>query len=421
MHVGVIHMPGVIGQHGFIDHGDMSMHEDASFAVLNFINYWRYTQNATFVREVSYPLVRGVAAWWMCWLRKVKLPSGAYQYNDMHDCTYENCMWCGRDFEPVHNPPNECHTANNINPAITISFVHFILTHLIEVAEEQIIDPPASELSRWRDVLSHLAPIPTGYTNCTGTGVVHPKGHAAFSADLTCTFATAANGTRVLLPQESPWFFTTRYNPLEFYAIWPGEMISLGSEPELLRAAQETVVKGDAFAQNNAFCEAFPAAVRVGINASFVLAQLATLVSTQMPANGYLEEAGGGYETAGASIAVQEMLFQSHEGFLRFFPVVPTGEPASFSGLRAVGAFVVSAILEPNGTVTGIEIVSEAGRNCTILVPTNVSTARGRVGMLAVTDSDGESVPTRSVNMHGVEGLWQFATSPGQRYQVHVK
>ena len=35
---GVIHMPGVIGQHGFEDHGDMSMHEDASFAVLNFIS-----------------------------------------------------------------------------------------------------------------------------------------------------------------------------------------------------------------------------------------------------------------------------------------------------------------------------------------------------------------------------------------------
>ena len=329
-------------------------------------------------------------------------------------------MWCGRDFEPVRKPPNECHTANNINPAITISFVHFILTHLIEVAEEGIVHPPASELSRWSDVLSHLAPIPTGYANCTGSGILHPKGHAAFSADLTCTFATAANGTKVLLPQDSPWFFTTRYNPLEFYSIWPGEMVGLGSEPELLRAAQETVVKGDAFAQNNAFCEAFPAAVRVGVNASFVLTQLAALVSTQMLANGQVVETGGGYETAGASIAVQEMLFQSHEGFLRFFPVVPTGEPASFSGLRAVGAFVVSAKLEPNGTVTGIEIASEAGRNCTILVPsTGTGAAAGR-GLLAVTDSAGEGVPTRGVRVRGVAGLRQFATSPGQRYQVRV-
>jgi len=238
--------------------------------------------------------------------------------------------------------------------AITISFVHFILSHLIEVAEAKIVHPPTAELAQWKDVLSHLAPIPTGYANCTaGGGVVHPAHHAAFSLNLTCTFATASNGSKVLLPQESPWFFTTRYNPLEFYAIWPGEMIGLGSDPELLRAAQDTVVKGDAFAQNNAFPEAFPAAVRVGVNASFVLAQLTTLIRSQMPANGYLVEAGGGYETAGASIAVQEMLLQSHENFLRFFPSWPKGEPASFSGLRAVGAFVVSGRLQPNGTVSG--------------------------------------------------------------------
>ena len=413
---GVIHMPGVIGQHGFIDHGDMSMHTDASFAVLNFVNYYRYTQNVTFVKEVSYPLIRGVAAWWMCWLKKVELPSGEYQFNDTHDCTYENCMWCGRDFEPPQNPPNECHTANNVNPAISISFVYFILAHLIELADAGIVYPPAAELAQWRDVISHLAPIPTGYANCSGSGVSHPAHHAAFSLNLTCTFATAANGSRILLPQESPWFFTTRYNPLEFYSIWPGEMIGLGSDPDLLRTARDTVVKGDAFAQNNAFCEAFPAAVRVGVNASFVLAQLTTLVRSQMSANGYLVEAGGGYETAGASIAVQEMLLQSHEGFLRFFPVFPKGQPASFSGLRAVGAFVISAQLEPNGTVGGIEIMSEAGRNCAILAPSRVD---GRAGILHVTDSKGVVVPTRLVDIGGVAGLLQFATSRGQRYQVH--
>lgn len=406
---GVIHMPGVIGQHGFIDHGDMSMHSDASFAILNFINYYRYTQNSTFLKDVSYPLVRGVAAWWLCWLHKVQLPGGGYQYNDMHDCTYENCMWCGRDFEPPRDPPNECHTANNINPSSTIAFVHFILTHLIEVADAGLVNPPAAELAQWHDVVSHLAPIPTGYTNCTGTGVSHPARHAAFSQNLTCTFATADNGSKVLLPQESPWFFTTRYNPLEFYSIWPGEMIGLGSDPELLRTARATVLKGDAFAQNNAFCEAFPAAVRVGLNASFVLAQLTTLIRSQMLANGLVTEAGGGYETAGASIAVQEMLLQSHEGYLRFFPAFPSGEPASFSGLRAVGAFVVSASLDQSGTVSGIEIESEAGRNCSIYT-------RSTEG-LVVTDDASKTVPTWTANVSGVQVV-QFATRSGHRYKV---
>ena len=128
---GVIHMPGVIGQHGFIDHGDMSMHADASFAVLNFINYYRYTQNATFVKETSYPLIRGVAAWWMCWLKKTELPGGEIRYDDTHDCTYENCMWCGDDFEPQRYPLRDCHTANNVNPGNQLSPLFFSFSYLV--------------------------------------------------------------------------------------------------------------------------------------------------------------------------------------------------------------------------------------------------------------------------------------------------
>lgn len=166
---------------------------------------------------------------------------------------------------------------------------------------------------------------------------------------------------------------------------------------------------GDAFAQNNAFPEAFPAAVRVGINASMVLAQLSMLIRLQMPANGYLVEAGGGYETVGTSIAVNEMLLQSHEGYLRLFPVFPPGQPASFTQLRAVDAFVVSAALGADGTVDGIEVLSEAGRNCTIFAPQG----------MAVTTEAGKEVPVRSVQIGAVTtGLWQFDTAKGGRYSV---
>ena len=65
-------------------------HTDASFAALTFVNYFKYTQNATWLREVSYPLLRAVAAWWSCWLVKVPASDGGYTYNDLTDCTYEN-------------------------------------------------------------------------------------------------------------------------------------------------------------------------------------------------------------------------------------------------------------------------------------------------------------------------------------------
>ena len=56
-------------------------------------------------------------------------------------------------------------------------------------------------------------------------------------------------------------------------------------------------------------------------------------------------------------------------GFLRFFPAWPMGERASFRGLRASGAFVVSAAIDEAGSVSGVRLTAEAGGECTILDP----------------------------------------------------
>jgi hypothetical protein len=159
--------------------------------------------------------------------------------------------------------------------------------------------------------------------------------------------------------------------------------------------------------------QAFPAAVRVGINASLIIEQLSLLVKMQMPANGYLVEAGGGYETAGTSIAVNEMLLQSWEGFLRLFPVFPRGQPASFTGLRAVGAFVVNATLAVNGQVSEVEVLSDAGLNCTFFAPGGLKVAKAGYYETTI-------VPTRPVSIGGTAGLWQFETEKGARYLIDI-
>jgi alpha-L-fucosidase 2 len=58
---------------------------------------------------------------------------------------------------------------------------------------------------------------------------------------------------------------------------------------------------------------------------------------------------------------IQEMLIQSHTGVVRLFPAIP-GEwkDLNFSGLRAEGAFVISAIME-QGEVKEVKIHSETG------------------------------------------------------------
>ena len=210
---------------------------------------------------MSYPLLRAVAAWWSCWLVKQPKEDGGYTYNDLTDCTYEGCMWCG-----TWGNKSGCFNRNDVNSAVALSFSRLILQHLVSVSDEGLVKPPPAELASWRDILQNLSPLPRGWVRCHDNGGrSSDPPHAPFSRNFTrpceSTNATApsvvgSNYTvEVFLPQESPFFFTTRYNPLEFYGIWPGEGVGLGSDPHLLAVAQNSVTYGDAYAQNNAFPE----------------------------------------------------------------------------------------------------------------------------------------------------------------------
>lgn len=58
---------------------------------------------------------------------------------------------------------------------------------------------------------------------------------------------------------------------------------------------------------------------------------------------------------------VQEMLLQSHTGFIELFPAVPTSwQQVSFDKLRAEGAFLVSA-QRTNGQTTDVNLTAEKG------------------------------------------------------------
>ena len=70
---------------------------------------------------------------------------------------------------------------------------------------------------------------------------------------------------------------------------------------------------------------------------------------------------------------IQEMLIQSHTGIIHIFPAIPAGwKDASFSNLRAEGAFLVSA-QRKNGSVTSLSIRSEKGGRVLISNPFETS------------------------------------------------
>jgi alpha-L-fucosidase 2 len=70
---------------------------------------------------------------------------------------------------------------------------------------------------------------------------------------------------------------------------------------------------------------------------------------------------------------VQEMLLQSHAGFIDVFPAVPASwQQISFRSLRAQGAFLVSAVRK-NGQLQSVEVASEKNAELQIRLPVHIS------------------------------------------------
>jgi hypothetical protein len=77
---------------------------------------------------------------------------------------------------------------------------------------------------------------------------------------------------------------------------------------------------------------------------------------------------GAWTESLGITGALQDLLMQSWDGVIRIFPGFPSGMDASFTDLRAVGAFLVSAS-RSGGVVGEVSITSLRGGTCVMENP----------------------------------------------------
>jgi hypothetical protein len=157
-------------------------------------------------------------------------------------------------------------------------------------------------------------------------------------------------------------------NTLGIQHIFPAGAIGLDSDPRLLEISRDTITVLNRWADYNGFSSFFTAAVRVGYDPKVILQRLRAECDKHSFPNWLLYYGGGGIENCGGFLAINEMLMQSHEGVIRFFPCWPKNLDARFGTLRAVGAFLVSAELK-SGEVSGVKILSEKGRDCTVQNP----------------------------------------------------
>lgn len=309
---GGTHLPGHIAPFGYGTCGDMLQHSDASFAALGFVRHYEFTRNTTFLREVSYPFLKKVAAWWSCWLQRV--PSGDadddvdYVLQDAQDCARESCCV---DFPCTTSRACPTCRVMTTNPMQSITFIVRIVTHLIEAAAVLGVD---TELSKtWSELLAHMptfnaggvtAPYPLGVacpnpntTACPAGGQSCPASSGPHCKEwqgkcpgmVECSSATDATATTVLLPQESPFYFKPGDNPLQLYAVWPGEQLSLSSSPALLKIARDTLRLSNCWNEGNAPPEVYPAAVRIGYDTESVYGNLTATLERFLAENGQVQ------------------------------------------------------------------------------------------------------------------------------------
>jgi hypothetical protein len=349
-----VHFPVSIGPWGMCPEGDDSdwgQRSNAAYAALNFIWYYQYTQDKEWLRNSGYTFLREVADFWEDYL---KYENGRYIiYNDsMHEGS-------GAD----------------MNNLLSLGLVGTLFKNMLVMSADLGVDE--NRRAKWQDICGKLSAFPT----------------------------QERNGKTVFRYTEKGMDWCND-NTLGIQHIFPAGAIGLDSDPKLLEISRNMIHAMGRWSDNNGFPTWYTACARVGHDPKAILAGLRTECDKRSMPNRLLSYGGGGIENCAGFNALNEMLLQSHEGVIRLFPCWSKEMDAKFGTLRAVGAFLVSAEMR-NGVVSGVTIVSEKAKDCTVVNPwpgKKVYLVRegGRPGSSAET-KQGESFSFRSAVNETIE------------------
>ncbi|MEI6971712.1 MAG: glycoside hydrolase family 95-like protein [bacterium] len=301
---------------------------NASFLAVNMVMRYYLTLDPDYARRV-YPYIVEVMNFWEDYL---VFENGRYISPD--DCPNETLYYMMLPGDSI-----EFQRAKDRNPPLSLGLIRMISRAALEISAALGVDE--QRRGKWRHILDHISAFPLTERN----GKV--------------MFDVCENGTTKL----------EELNMACVQHVYPANAVSLSSDPVLVRAAVDTILYKDLWAHGNAFSTIYAAGARVGVDPAMMLEEMEKTTRQYIHPNFLFQMCGGGIENcAGIPAGINEMLLQSHEGFLRLFPCWPMGRPARFAGLRAYGAFLVSAAYDGE-TVQRIDVVSERGGRCRVLKP----------------------------------------------------
>jgi len=256
--------------------------------------------------------------------------------------------------------------------------------------QSQVLGVDAEMRPVWQSFLDELSPYPTGMVN--GNTVYY--------------LAESINNKT-----ENHGLFEPGDQPINLEGIvFPGENLAIGGDARQLQIAQDSMQEMDSWGvtkggnTGNGFCKIFPIAARIGWPADDLIAKFrAAIIHQWRPSNLTVFQEGGGIETSGSIEALDSMLLQHENGILRVFPDWPSSMDASFTRLRAKGAYLVSSE-QRAGTVTLIEVISDQG---------GVLTVQSPWGMRGIRVNDGSSI-----KYPNGQGRLVLKTKRGGRYRL---
>jgi hypothetical protein len=309
------HYPTHIGPWALMTEGwqDWGQRSDAAYAALNFISHYEYTRDIHWLKTTGYPFLREVVTFWENYL---KFENG--RYVDYDDSIHEG-------------------SGPDVNGVLSLGLIHTLFKSMLQFSQD--LNEDSDRRAKWQHILDHLSAYPLQQRNGKTVFRYTEKGMA--------------------------W---NDGNDLGVQHIFPAGAIGLNSDPELLRISRNMVEEMARWVDGNAFSSFYTAAVRVGYDPAIILRHLRDQCENHAYPNLILFYGGGGVETCGGFLAVNEMLLQSCDGVIRLFPVWPKALDARFGNLRASGALLVTAELK-GGEITNVQLLSEKGFDCTVQNP----------------------------------------------------
>jgi hypothetical protein len=305
-----IELGPVKAEHGGLFFGQRT---DGSYGLVNMAPRWYSTYDEDYGKKI-YPFVLLMAAFW------------------------ENYVtWDGTRFVIKNDSVHEG-SGPNMNSCLSLALCRLTLELALDMSRH--LGRDAGRRDAWEHILKHLSEY---------------------------TFQQRSGKTVFRYTEQGPDWWDS--NTLGIQQIYPAGDIHLDSDPELIEVTRNTIEVMGRWRDFNGSSSFFPAAVRIGYDPHTILRELRGYVAECRP-NGFFQERNMHAIENCSTVpnTINEMLCMDHKGVIRLFPVWPKEKDATFANLRCWGAFLVSGALK-DGLVQDVAILSEKGRDCTVVNP----------------------------------------------------